>query len=171
MYNLIKEVKRNSTHIANLCENIQVAPINPTLLFEAADKYIGAAIGALKAGKNPFETIPGSREVLAGLMLLAKETNRQALNLDPKKFDIISQKTSEKDSIKKYVANLAQKYGPSLIKNLDAYMADENRRGVLTKKLVQLQNEYSAVKQKLQQGAEHQANNQNFSDNLSVRAG
>lgn len=149
---LIKEIKTEVDNITNLCENIQAAPIDSTLLFESADKYLGGAIGALKHGKNPFETMPGSREVLAGLMLLAKDTNRQALNLNQKKFDLISQYTSDKESVKKYVANLAKKHGPSLIKNLDAYMADENRRSVLTKKLVQLQTEYSSVKQKVQQG-------------------
>ena len=151
-YDLITSVKQETKHIENLCENVQAAPVDTALLFESADKYIGGAIGALKHGKNPFETMPGSRDILAGLMLLAKETNRQALNITPKKFDIISQKTSEKDSIKKYVANIAQKHGQSLIKNLDAYMASDDRRGVLTRKLVQIQTEYSRAKQKIDQG-------------------
>ena len=151
---LIRQIKSEVSHVANLCENIQAAPVDTNLLFESADKYIGNAIGALKSGKNPFETMPGSREVLAGLMLLAKDTNREALDIKQKAFDVISQKTSEKDSIKKYVANLAKTHGPSLIKNLDAYMANDDRRGVLTRKLIQLQNEYSRAKNKLDHGKE-----------------
>lgn len=156
--NLIKEIKSEVDHIANLCENIQAAPVDTNLLFESADKYIGIAIAALKNGKNPFETIPGSRDVLAGLMLLSKDTNREALQIKQKAFDIISQKTSEKESIKKYVANLARKYGPSLIKNLDAYIASDDRRGVLTRKLIQLQSEYSRAKNKIDHGKEIRQN-------------
>ena len=87
-------------------------------------------------------------------MLLAKKTNREALNLTPKKFNLISQDISDKKIIQKYVANLAQKYGPSLIKNLDAYVVDNNRREVLTRKLVQIQSEYSRAKQKVNQDEE-----------------
>ena len=154
MYNLINSVKLQSQHVENLCENCIATPVDTIALFEAADKLIGNTIAALKAGKNPFETMPGSRDVVAGLMLLAKKTNREALNLTPKKFNLISQDISDKKIIQKYVANLAQKYGPSLIKNLDAYVADDNRREVLTRKLVQIQSEYSKAKQKVSQDDE-----------------
>ncbi len=93
----------------NLYENCKAAPVDTSLLIEAADKLIGNTIAALKAGKNPFETMPGSQETLAGLMLLAKNTNREALNINQKKFDLISQYADEKDNIKKYVAQIAKK--------------------------------------------------------------
>ena len=154
MYKLINSVKSQSQHVKNLCENCTATPFDTIALFEAADKLLGNTIAALKSGKNPFETMPGSRDVVAGLMLLAKKTNREALNLTPKKFNLISQDISDKKNIQKYVANLAQKYGPSLIKNLDAYVADNNRREVLTRKLVQIQSEYSKAKQKVSQDDE-----------------
>ncbi len=151
MYKLINSVKSQTQHVENLCENCVAAPVDTAALFEAADKLLGNTIASLKSGKNPFETMPGSRDVVAGLMLLAKNTNREALNLTPKKFNLISQDISDKKIIQKYVANLAQKYGPSLIKNLDAYVIDNNRREVLIRKLVQIQSEYSRAKQKVNQ--------------------
>lgn len=154
MYKLITSVKQEKQHISNLCENCVAAPVKTKLLFEAADKLIGNVIAALNAGKNPFEVMPGSRDVLAGLMLLAKETNRDALNLNQKKFDLISQYTSEKESVKKFVAQIAQKHGQSLIRNLEAYVVDRDRRGVLKGKLQRLQSEYSRAKQKVNKGKE-----------------
>lgn len=170
MYKLIESVKQQAQQIENVCENVQAAPFKADLLFESADKYLGGAIGALNHGKNPFESMPGSLEVLAGLILLAKDSNRQALNLDQKKFDVISQYTSEKDSVKKFVANQAKKYGPSLIKNLNAAVMDENRRPVLKKTLVHAQNVWSQARQKLRQGAEREQHNQEFSDSAKMRA-
>ncbi len=149
MYKLITSVKQENQHINNLCENCVAAPVNTKLLFEAADKLIGNVIAAINAEKNPFEVMPGSEEVLAGLMLLAKETNRDALNLPQKKFDVISQYVGKKESLKKYVAQIAKTNGQSLIANLKAYVVDRDRRGVLKRKLVQLQSEYSRAKQKV----------------------
>lgn len=151
-YNLITSVKQERQHIENLVENCSATPIDTMLLFEAADKAIGKAIASLKAGKNPFEADPNFRDVLAGLMLLAKPTNREALNIDQKKFDIISQYANEKESVQKYVAQFARNHGQSLIKNLDAYVADEQRRPILVKKLIQHQNEWSQAKHKSNQG-------------------
>jgi len=151
---LIQSLDKEISETQNLYENCEAAPVNTDLLIEAADILIGNAIAALKAGKNPFETIPGSQETLAGLMLLAKNTNREALNINQKKFDLVSQYVDEKDNIKKYVAQLAQKHGQSLIKNLGAYVAQADKREILTKKLVQLQTAYSQVKQKAKHGEE-----------------
>jgi hypothetical protein len=147
MYDLITSIREESFQVKTLCENISTAEFGLDLLFESADKYIGNAIAALNAGKNPLETMPGSEAVLAGLILLAKETNREAMNLKPKKFDVVTQFTNEKESVKKAVAQKAKDHGPSLIKNIRAYVADPDRRVVLKKKLVHLQNVYSQAKQ------------------------
>jgi len=153
-YNLITSIKQQESHIKNLVENCTAAPVDTMLLFEAADKAIGRAIGALNAGKNPFENDPNYRDMLAGLMLLATDTNREALNMNQKKFDIISQYTSEKESVQKYVAQIGRKHGQSLIKKLDAYVADRGRRPVLVKKLIQHQTEWSKAKHKANRGKE-----------------
>ncbi len=151
MYNLITSVKQERQHIENLVENCTAAPVDTKLLFEAADKTLGKAIASIKAGNNPFVDTE-FRDVIAGLMLLAKPTNREALNIDQKKFDIISQFTSEKKDVQKYVAQHARNSGPSLIKNLDAYVANEDRRKILVAKLIQHQNEWSQAKHKSNQG-------------------
>jgi len=154
-YNLITSVKQEKQHIENIVENCTAAPVDTTLLFEAADKAIGKAIAALKAGKNPFKDDPNYRDMLAGLMLLASDTNREALNINQKKFDVISQYTSEKEDVQKYVAQHARNSGPSLIKNLDSYVnAYKDRRSVLVKKLVQHQNMWSQAKHKAGRGKE-----------------
>lgn len=146
--NLIKSVQSEVKTIETLYENVTATPFGINTLVESADKLIGSAIASLKAGKNPFEINPESREVIAGLMLLAKDSNREALNINDKKFDLVSKFANEKDAIKKYVAGFAQKHGQSLIKNLEGYVNEEDKREVLTKKLIQLQHIYSKVKQK-----------------------
>lgn len=145
---LIKSIKRETSFVQTICENVETSQIDAKLLFEAADKYIGNVIGALNSGKNPLETIPGSAEILAGLILLATDTNRQALNINDKKFSLVTQYTSDKEAVKKYVAQQAKDHGQSLIKNISAYVADSDRRDVLKRKLVQLQSLYSQAKQK-----------------------
>ena len=62
---LIKSIRAEFKKTRILIENVEATPFNMELIAEAADKFIGAAIGALKAGKNPFETMPGSEEVMA----------------------------------------------------------------------------------------------------------
>lgn len=153
-FKLTESIKQEAEQIEILLENCNKTPYKPVLIAEAADKIIGHAIAALKAGKNPFETMPGSREILAGLMLLAKPTNRESLNMNQKKFDLITQQLGEKQALKKYVANIAQHHGKSLVKALDAYVQEKDKREVLTKKLVQLQNAYSQVKHKAGQTQE-----------------
>lgn len=152
--NLIDSINSEVEEIEQLYENCVAVPFDIKLICESADVYIGHAIAALKAGKNPFETIPGSKEIIAGLLLLAKDTNREALNLNKKKFDLISQLFTKKDALKKYVADVAKKHGQSLLKNLDLYVSEKDKRQILTKKLVQLQNAYSQVKHKANQGQE-----------------
>lgn len=149
MYKLITSVKQENEHINNLCENCVSASIDTKLLFEAADKLIGNVIAAINAGKNPFEVMPGSEEVLAGLMLLIKKDHRDALNMPQKKFDVISQYISKKESLKKHVAQIGKTNGQSLIANIKAHVTDRDRRDVLKRKLVQLQSEYSRAKQKV----------------------
>ena len=153
-YNLITTVRKDSEAVDALYENIKISKINPELLFEAADKYIGNAIAALNAGKNPLETMPGSEAVLAGLILMAKDVNRDAMNITPKKFDLVSQYTSDKESVKKFVAQKAKDHGPSIIANLKAHVADPDRRDVLKRLLVRVQNVYSKTKQKAQKSQE-----------------
>ena len=147
-YKLITSIKQEKQHIDNICENVVVFP-DTKLFFESADKYIGNIIAILndKNQRNPFEAIPGSIKVLAGLILLAKETNREALNINPKKFSIVAQKTSEDKELRKKLALIADNSGPSLIANLKAYMADPDRRDVLKRDLYKLQNQYSRAKQ------------------------
>lgn len=147
-YNLITSIKQEKQYIDNLCENC-VAFHDTKLIFESADKFIGNVIASINAGKNPFEINPGSEKVLAGLILLAKDTNREALNLNPKKFDIISQYTSKDKKLREKLALLGEKRGPSLVANLKAHMADSNRRKVLKGELVKLQTTYSQAKQKV----------------------
>ena len=147
-YELINSIKNESESAKALFENCTAAPIDILIILESADKLIGNVIAALKAGKNPFETIPGSKEQIVGLMLLANETNREALNVNDKKFDLISQKASDSKAVQKFVAQIAQSNGPSRIKNIEAYVTDDTKREVLAKKLVKLQNVYSTVKHK-----------------------
>lgn len=150
-FSLIDDIRNEVDDAAQLFENCLAVPHDTVLLAEEADRVIGNVIGALKAGKNPFETIPGSRDVLAGLMLLAKETNRDALNLNPKKFNLIAQFIDKKEAVRKYVVDVARKHGQSLISNLDAYMSEKDKRDVLIKKLYKLQKAYSQVKQQAMQ--------------------
>ena len=149
MYKLITSVKQENNRVNNLCENCVAAPVKTELLFEAADKLIGNVIAAINAGKNPFEILPGSDEVIAGLMLLAQEDHRDALNIPAKKFDLISQYTGEKESVKKFVAQIGRNSGPSLIKQLKVHVIDRDLRAALKRKLVNLQIEYSRAKQKV----------------------
>ncbi len=148
-YKLITSIKQEKQRIDNICENCVAFPVNTKLLFESADKFIGNIIAAINGGKNPFEITPGSEKVLAGLILLAKETNREALNLNPKKFDIVSQYTSKDKKVREKLALLAKNKGPSLIANLKAHMTDPDRRKVLKGDLVKLQTQYSRAKQKV----------------------
>ncbi len=154
MYDLITSIKQETQHIENLVENCSAAPIKTMLLYEAADKAIGRAIGALNAEKNPFENDPNFRDLIAGLMLLAKNTNREALNVNRKKFDLIAQYASEREDVQEYVAKFGRNNGQSLIKNLDAYVVDRKRRPVLIMKLIQHQTEWSKAKHKANQGQE-----------------
>lgn len=153
-YQLVESVRKDAEAVDALYENIKISKIDSELLFEAADKYLGAAIGALNAGKNPLETIPGSEEVLAGLILMAKDVNREAMNITPKKFDIVSQYTSDKESVKKFVAQKARDHGPSIIANIKAHVADPDRRDVLKRLLVRVQGVYSKTKQKARKSQE-----------------
>ena len=148
MFKLITSIKREKQQIDNICENVAAFP-NTKLFFESADKFIGNIIASINGGKNPFEINPGSEKVLAGLMLIAKETNREALNLNQKKFSIISKNTSEDKELRKKLALIAKTNGPSLIVDLKAHMADPDRRNVLKKELFKVQNIYSQAKQKV----------------------
>ncbi len=146
MYKLITSIKQETQYIDNIVENCTAAPVDTNLLFEAADKALGKAIAAINAGKNPFEDT-GFRDVIAGLMLLAKDTNREALNVNQKKFNLVAQFSSDREDVQKFVAQHARDSGPSLIKNLDAYVnADKDRRSVLVKKLIQHQKVWSQSK-------------------------
>jgi len=145
-YNLITSVKKETQNVKNLVENCIAAPVNTKILFESADKVIGNAIAAIKSGKNPFETMPGSRDVLAGLILLSDSDNREALNVNQKKFDLIAQYASKKENVQKHVAQFAQEHGQSLIKNLDAVVNNSDRREFLVKKLIQTQNVWNQAK-------------------------
>lgn len=151
---LIKAIREETDHVEALCENIKISKIDPEILFEAADQYLGGAIGALNAGKNPIETMPGSEEILAGLILLAKDSNRDAMNITPKKFDLVTQFTSDKESVKKFVAQQAKSHGPSVIANIKAHVADPDRRDVLKRLLVRVQNVYSRTKQRSRKSQE-----------------
>ena len=148
---LIKSIEKETTYIQNICETVEATQMD---IFEAADKYIGGVIGALNGGKNPLETMPGSAEVLAGLILLATDTNRDAMNVNKKKFDLAVQFTSDKEQVKKYVAQLGKDNGPSIIQNIHAYVADPDRRDVLKRKLVGLQRIFSQAKQKTRKNRE-----------------
>ena len=145
-FELIDDIRTEVDTAELLHENCLAVTDNVVLLCEEADKLIGKAIGALRGGKNPFETVPGSRELLAGLMLLAKESNREGLNINDKKFDLISKFVDQKEGIKKYVSKVATTHGQSLLKNLDAHVAQSDKRKVLAKKLSKLQQAYSTVK-------------------------
>lgn len=153
-FQLIESVRADAQHVDALCENIKTTKIDPNLIFEAADVYIGNAIAALNADKNPLETMPGSDAVLAGLILMAKDVNREAWNITPKKFDLISHDLSKKESIKKFVADKAKTNGQSYIANLRAHVADPDRRVVLKKLLQRVQGVYSKAKQKTQKSQE-----------------
>lgn len=153
-FQLVEAVRKDAEAVDVLSENIKISKIDHELLFEAADKYIGGAIGALNHGKNPLETMPGSEEVLAGLILMAKETNRQAMNITPKKFDLVSRYTSDKESVKKYVAQQAKNHGPSIIANIKAHVADPDRRDVLKRLLVRTQTVYAKTKQRANKSQE-----------------
>lgn len=146
-FNLIEDIRDEVDTVTLLSENCLLVTENVVLLTEEADRLIGKAIGALRAGKNPFEKHPGLRELIAGLMLLAKESNRSGLNIDQKKFDLITQFVDEKEGIKKYVSKVATTHGQSLIKNLDAHVQQGEKRSILAKKLSKLQQAYSTVKQ------------------------
>lgn len=145
-FKLIDDINEEINTADILYENCSIITDNIELLAEEADKLIGKAIAALNAGKNPFETIPGSRELIAGLMLIAKESNRDALNINDKKFDLISQFVDEKDGVKKYVSKIGTLHGKSLLKNLDSHVSQSDMRKVLAKKLTKLQQSYSTVK-------------------------
>lgn len=151
---LIQSIREDAQHVDALYENIKTTKLDPELIFEAADRYIGGAIGALNAGKNPLETMPGSEEILAGLILMAKDVNRDAMNITPKKFDLVSQFTNDKESVKKFVAQQAKNHGPSVIANIKAHVADPDRRDVLKRLLVRVQNVYSKTKQKTRKSQE-----------------
>lgn len=153
MYNLITSVKKEKERIDNIFENCSMAPVDARVLCESADKVLGNAIAALKSGKNPFED-PNFTSVVAGLMLLTKPTNREALNINKKKFNLIAQKASDSKAVQKFVAQQAQKSGQSIIENLPAYAANEKRREILIRKLIQHQNEWNQVKHKMKQGSE-----------------
>jgi hypothetical protein len=147
-FQLTESVRKDAQAIDALYENIKISKIDAELLFEAADKYLGNAIAALNADRDPTETIPGSAEVLAGLILMAKDVNREAMNITPKKFDLVSQYTSDKESVKKFVAQKARDHGPSIIANIKAHVADPDRRNVLKRLLVRVQRVYSKTKQR-----------------------
>ena len=151
-FELIEDIRTEVDTADLLYENCLTITDDVALLCEEADKLIGKAIGALRGGKNPFEMNPGSRELIAGLMLLAKESNREGLNIDQKKFDLISKFVDQKEGIKKYVAKVASTHGQSLLKNLDAHVAQSDKRKILAKKLSKLQQAYSTVKHKTMPG-------------------
>lgn len=152
-YNLIESIKNQSSDAQILYENIKTAPFNTVELLEAADKYIEKLIVALKSGKNPFEIIPGSDQVLAGLILLRTDVNREALNMPEKNFSIIAQKLSTSDRVKKFVAKQAKNSG-KLVANLKAMAADPDHRVRLGRKLYSLQQLYSQVKHKAKRDQE-----------------
>ena len=155
-FELIDDIRTEVDTAVLLYENCSAITDDITLLCEEADKEIGKVIGALRGGKNPFEMVPGSRELIAGLMLLAKESNREGLNIDQKKFDLISKFVDQKEGIKKYVRKVATTHGQSLLKNLDAHVAQSDKRKILAKKLAKLQQAYSTVKHKSMAGVTKQ---------------
>ena len=148
-FDLINDINDEVNEVDVLLENCLATEQDVDILCEEADRVLGRTIAALKAGKNPFETMPGSRELVAGLMLLAKQTNRSALNINDKKFDLISKFVDEKEGVKKFVSSLANTHAKSLLKNLDAHVGDADKRKVLAKKLTKLQQSYGTVKHKV----------------------
>ena len=151
---LIKSIKKETEMIQVIYENVSESEHDSELIYEAADKYIGAAIGALNAGKNFTETMPGSAEVLAGLILMTSKTNVEAMNINDKKFGLVRDFTSDKENVKKYVANLGKTHGPSIAANIRAHVADPDRRDAIKRKLVTAQTAWSQAKQKARKGRE-----------------
>lgn len=75
MFKLITEIKAEERIESLIAENVNhlFAVDEVQSLYESAEKYLGKAIAALRAGKNPFETAGVDPKVLNALMAFADE--------------------------------------------------------------------------------------------------
>lgn len=146
MFNLIKEVNEEVNEVNYLFEVCQESKYSVDVLCEAADRWLGRVLVALRSGKNPFETMPGSKEVVAGLMLLNNPNNREALNISDEKFDKVAKEVSKDEGVQKYLARISTTHGKSLINKLEKHVEDSDKRDILIRKLAKLQQRFSTVK-------------------------
>ena len=150
-FDLISDIRNEVDDTQRIIENCEHIDVDVTILCEEADRWIGGLIGAINAKKNPFEE-PGNKELLAGLMTLADEDNREALNIDQKKFDLIQQFVDKKEGIKKYVQGIGRQHAKSIVDNLDDMVVDREKRADLKRKLFDIQTQFSRAKEKMQVG-------------------
>lgn len=147
MFDLVHQINENANSTRLLIESCKLTGYNVDNICEAADRWLGRVLTSLRHGKNPFDTIPGSKEIVAGLLLLNNPDNREALNIDDSKFDAMAQELERKEGFQKYLSRIAKRHAPSLIDNLQQHVEDSNKREVLIKKLTKLQQRFSNVKQ------------------------
>lgn len=133
MFNLITEISEQTKETSYLFETVkEVFSGNEVELYEGAEHYLGRAIAALNAGKNPFEE--GSDnvdpEIIASLVLLANPENREAFNITPRKFTVIDAVDKNKN-VRKFLSQTVGK-SQSAQKEMQrlSKMASENPRAV-----------------------------------------
>lgn len=147
MFNLVQQINEDANTTYYLTEMCKATGYNVDIICEAADRWIGRVLASLRHGKNPFETMPGSKEIVAGLLLLNNPNNREALNVDDEKFDAMARELERKEGFQKYLSRIAKQHAPSLIDKLEQHVEDSNKRDILIRKLTKLQQRFSNVKQ------------------------
>lgn len=132
MFNLITEINEIADQRKYLFETVrEVFEGSEAELYEGAEHYLGRAIAALNAGKNPFEE--GGvvdPEIIASLTLLANPENREAFNITPRKFTVIDAVDKNKN-VRKFLSQTVGK-SSSAQREMErlSKMASENPRAV-----------------------------------------
>lgn len=110
------------------------------ILCEEAKTILGKAIARLNAGKHPWEQEPGLKELVAGLMLIAKY--REALNISDKQFSQIKDMKAANNKLKDQIRKIATNHGKSLIQQLEDQLTTKQGREKLIRRLRDAQADY-----------------------------
>lgn len=148
-FDLIKSVDTDIKDVDRLLESCAIVTEDVVALCERADRWLGKILAMLNRGQNPFDS-QETKEIVAGLMTIADEDNRDALNIDEKRFNLIQQ--FKDDQTKDYVQNIGRVNAPSLVDKLDDFVADRDKRDDLKRRLFKIQTDFSRVKDKAQVG-------------------